>query len=188
MSSGNSGSANKVYSAASLLLVGLYRTLEQPYGILGIWPVLEDPMSLVFREAAAEDVPYLMAIRTSVTENVLSDPGSITPELCAEYLTVIGKGWVCEIDCQLVGFSIAALKETSIWALFIHPDFEGRGIGTMLLDLAVGWIFETGASKIFLSTGIDTKADQFYTSRGWSRGELLPNGEVRFTLERPPAT
>ena len=141
---------------------------------------------IFFREATVADIPDVMAIRRSVTENILSDPGSVTPELCAEYLTVTGKGWVCEIDGRAVGFSIAALKDKSIWALFIHPEFAGRGVGTKLLKLAVGWLFDNGADIIFLSTGVGTKADQFYAARGWNRGESLPNGEVRFTLRRQP--
>jgi GNAT superfamily N-acetyltransferase len=40
-----------------------------------------------------------------------------------------GKGWVAETEDQIVGFSIIDLKENNIWALFVHPDFENKGIG-----------------------------------------------------------
>lgn len=140
---------------------------------------------LSYREATLDDIPDLIEIRLSVTENVLSDPGSVTPAVCAEYLGDIGKGWVCEADGRLVGFSIACLRDSSIWALFIRPGYEGQHIGGTLLKYAVDWLFAMAAEKIFLTTGADTRADRFYEGQGWSRGELLPNGEVCFTLPRP---
>jgi len=35
------------------------------------------------------------------------------------FLTVKGKGWVCEIKNRIVGFAIADLQDNNIWALFI---------------------------------------------------------------------
>jgi hypothetical protein len=36
-----------------------------------------------------------------------------------EYINHRGRGWVCEIDGQVVGFAIADLVDNNIWALFI---------------------------------------------------------------------
>ena len=102
--------------------------------------------------------------------------------MCAEYLTEIGKGWVCEIDGEIVGFSIACTKDSSVWALFVRPEFEGRRIGQTLLSLAVEWLFSMGSHTIMLSTDPGTRADRFYTAQRWSRGEIKPNGEVIFVL------
>lgn len=136
------------------------------------------------REALLSDIPVIHDIRFSVQENVLVDPSSVTPEMCAEYITEIGKGWVCEVDGDVVGFSIACIRDTSIWALFVRPGFEGRQIGQRLLKLAVEWLFEMGSPAIVLSTDPGTRADRFYASQGWTRGEIKPNGEVSFRLER----
>lgn len=38
-------------------------------------------------------------------------------------------GWLCETDDTLPGFGIADLKDRSIWALFLRPQFESKGIG-----------------------------------------------------------
>ena len=65
---------------------------------------------MVFREATLTDIPAITDIRMSVTENVLSDPGKVTPAICADYLCVTGKGWLCEVDGEVVGFSIASLR------------------------------------------------------------------------------
>lgn len=138
-----------------------------------------------FREALLSDIPVICDIRLSVLENRLADPEGVTPEMCAEYLTETGKGWVCEFQREIVGFSIASLTDSSIWALFVRPGFEGRNIGQRLLKLAVEWLFEMGAARIVLSTDPDTRADRFYHAQGWTRGEIRANGEVSFSLARP---
>lgn len=77
-------------------------------------------------------------------ENILSDPRKVTTGMYRAYLSVSGKGWICEIDGEAVGFSIASLRDASIWALFVKPGYEGRGIGTRFLKLAAGWPFDMG--------------------------------------------
>jgi ribosomal protein S18 acetylase RimI-like enzyme len=81
------------------------------------------------REARIEDIPQIQIVRNSVKENTLSDPNLVTDKDCEEFLFERGKGWVCEVDNQIVGFSIVDIKENNIWALFLHPDFEQKGIG-----------------------------------------------------------
>ena len=138
---------------------------------------------MIFREASAKDIPALYEIRLSVTENVLSDPRKVTPEKYAAYLEGSGKGWLCEVNGDVVGFCIASLRDASIWALFVKPGYEGRGIGTRLLKLATGWLFELGASSISLSTEANTRADRLYKRQGWKRGEIRPDGEVCYRLD-----
>lgn len=139
---------------------------------------------MIFREAKIDDIPALSEIRLSVTENILSDPRKITPEIYAAYLSVSGKGWLCDIDGEAVGFSVASLSDASIWALFVRPGYEGRGIGTRLLKLATDWLFDMGASSIKLSTEANTRADRLYASQGWKRGEIKLRAEVCFRLDK----
>lgn len=139
---------------------------------------------MVFREANAEDIPALSEIRLSVRENVLSDPRKVTTEMFAAYLSVSGKGWLCEVDGEVVGFSVSSLRDASIWALFVKPEYEGRGIGTRLLRLATDWLFEMGAASIILSTDANTRADRLYERQGWKRGEIKPDGEVVYRLNK----
>ena len=143
---------------------------------------------MIFREATIGDIPALSEIRLSVRQNVLSDPRKVTPEMYADYLSVSGKGWLCEIDGEVVGFSVASLGDASIWALFVKPGYEGRGIGTRLLKLATGWLFDMGASSICLSTEAGTRADRMYESQGWRRGEIKPGGEVGYRLDKTGRT
>ena len=139
---------------------------------------------MIFREAKVEDIPALSGIRLSVTENVLSDPRKVTPEMFAAYLSVRGKGWLCEVGGEAVGFSVASRADASIWALFVKPEYEGMGIGTRLLKLATDWLFETGAPSISLSTDAGTRADRVYERQGWRRGEIRPDGEVGYRLDK----
>jgi GNAT superfamily N-acetyltransferase len=103
--------------------------------------------------------------------------------MCEDYLDKLGRGWVCEIDGRVVGFSYAAKADYSIWALFVLPEFEGRGIGKQLLKLAVDWLFDIGAERVSLSTEANTRADRFYLAQGWRRGEMKDEVEVKFTKE-----
>lgn len=137
-----------------------------------------------YREATVVDIPVMAAIRLEVVENALTDPTRVTRGMYHDYLTTGGKGWICEVNRTAVGFSIASLADHTIWALFVHPDYEGRGIGKELLSLAVDWLFEQGADVISLTSDPNTRADRLYQAAGWERGEHIANGEVRYRLTR----
>ncbi|MGC2238703.1 MAG: GNAT family N-acetyltransferase [Pyrinomonadaceae bacterium] len=140
---------------------------------------------MIFREAYIKDIPALSVLRLSVKENALSDPTRITYEMYENYLTGCGRGWLCEIDGETAGFSVASSEDASIWALFVDERFEARGIGKRLLKLATDWLFDTGADVIHLTTAVNTRADGFYESLGWKRGEIGKTGEVFYTLKKP---
>ncbi len=123
-----------------------------------------------FRRAQIEDISVMADIRLRVKENVLSRPELITPKMYEDYLEQLGRGWVCELSGQVIGFSYANSVDNSIWALFVLPEFEGMGAGKGLLAHATDWLFQNGAQKITLSTTIGTRADQFLKHRGGSAG------------------
>ena len=101
-------------------------------------------IKMAFREATLQDIPQIQIVRHAVKENVLSDPGLVTDEDCANYLTNRGKGWVCESNGKIVGFAIADLVDDNIWALFVDPHFEGQGIGRKLHEIMLDWYFSQG--------------------------------------------
>jgi GNAT superfamily N-acetyltransferase len=135
-----------------------------------------------FRRATSADIDAIFVVRFAVKENVPSNPARVTREMCEDYLDKLGRGWVCEVEDRVVGFSYAALADHSIWALFVLPEFEGRGIGKHLLKLATDWLFAKGATQVVLSTQANTRADRFYREQGWERGEMKDEVEVRFSL------
>src|SRR5690242_10038963 len=105
-----------------------------------------------YREATINDVKQIQEVRNSVRENVLSDPSLVTDEDCIDYLTRRGKGWVCEDNAEIVGFAIADLQDHNIWALFLHPGAENRGIGKTLHNLMLDWYFSETNKTVWLST------------------------------------
>jgi GNAT superfamily N-acetyltransferase len=143
-------------------------------------------MPPTIREASPADIGALMEVRLAVRENVLADPSKVTPEIVEDYLLRRGRGWVAEEDGRALGFAIADATTSSIWALFLRPEAEGRGIAKALLATAVDWLFAGGSEQVKLTTGPGTRADRFYAAQGWTRGELDAGGEVAFTLARPP--
>ena len=137
---------------------------------------------MIFREATIGDIPQIQIVRHTVKENVLSNPGLVTDEDCKEYLTVRGKGWVCEIDEMVVGFSIADLKDNNIWALFLRPEYEGRGIGKKLHAIMLEWYFSQTHKTVWLGTAPNTRAEKFYRKAGWKEVGTHGKGEIKFEM------
>ncbi len=136
---------------------------------------------MTIREAKLSDIPQIQIVRNAVKENTLSDPNLVTDKDCEEFLFERGKGWVCEINDQVVGFSIVDLQENNIWALFLHPDFENQGIGRLLHDIMLNWYFEQTKEKVWLGTSPNTRAETFYRKSGWK--EIGKHGkEIKFEM------
>ena len=137
---------------------------------------------MTIREAKIEDIPQIQRVRNAVKENMLSDPGLVTDDDCRLFITERGKGWVCEIEQQIIGFSIADLKGNNIWALFLHPAFEKQGIGRMLHDIMLNWYFEHTNEPVWLSTSPGTRAETFYRRAGWKEMGVYGKNEIKFQM------
>lgn len=139
---------------------------------------------MIFREATIADIKQIQLVRNSVRENMLSNPDLVTDEDCVNFITNRGKGWVCEIDSQIVGFAIADLLEQNIWALFLHPDYEAKGIGRTLHNMMLGWYFSTGKDYVWLGTSPKTRAETFYRMSGWTANGMHGKDEIKFEMTR----
>lgn len=137
---------------------------------------------MIIREATIHDIKQIQIVRNTVTENTLSDPNLVTDEDCKEFLTERGKGWVCEIDKHIVGFAIADLKENNIWALFLDPKFEKKGIGQQLHKTMLDWYFTQTKEKVWLGTDSNTRAEQFYRKAGWTEVGTHGSNEIKFEM------
>jgi ribosomal protein S18 acetylase RimI-like enzyme len=135
-----------------------------------------------FREASLSDIPQMTVVRMAVKENALSNPALVTQQDYVDYLSERGKGWVCEMDNQIVGFAIGDLKKNNVWALFVLPGYEGQGIGRELLILLLDWYYTQTTDTIWLSTAPNTRAAEFYRSFGFKETGKMPNGELKFEL------
>lgn len=133
------------------------------------------------RVATEAEIPEMHQVRLSVRENRLSDPARVQPR-DYEALLSRGRGWVADIEGQIAGFAIADLERRSVWALFVRPAFEGRGIGRALHAAMIDWLFRAGAERVSLSTDPGTRAEAFYRSAGWHVVDREANGELRFEM------
>ena len=134
------------------------------------------------RLATLADIDAMHQLRLSVQENMLADPQRVVPEHYVPMLEKHGRGWVYELEGKIVGFAVADQRRRNIWALFVDPAFEGRGIGRALHDAMVRWLFERGSDPLWLTTEPNTRAEQFYSTAGWRRAGIEANGELRFEL------
>jgi GNAT superfamily N-acetyltransferase len=139
---------------------------------------------MIFREATIADIPQIQVVRNLVKENRLSDPSLVTDEDCLQFLTVRGKGWVCMIDERVAGFAIADLQDHNIWALFLDPVHEGKGIGKELHRLMMDWYFLQTDHPVWLGTAPGTRAEEFYTNQGWRKTGVVNKGEVKFEMNK----
>lgn len=137
---------------------------------------------MTIRQAEIADIKQIQIVRNSVTENTLSNPNLVTDKDCEEFLTVRGKGWVCEIDNEIVGFSIVDIKDHNIWALFLRPEFEKKGIGRKLHDIMLDWYFEQTKTNVWLGTSPNTRAEVFYRNAGWKEIGTHGKDEIKFEM------
>ncbi len=138
---------------------------------------------MIFREAQLGDIKQIQFVRNAVKENTLSNPALVTDEDVAEYITKRGKGWVCVVHSEIAGFAIVDLIDNNIWALFVHPDFEGNGIGKKLHKLMLDWYFERTKEKVWLGTSPNTRAEKFYRMQGWKEVGIHEKNEIKFEME-----
>jgi GNAT superfamily N-acetyltransferase len=142
----------------------------------------------IIREAQPADLVGIAMVRTAVRENLLT-----AEQLMARGITLAGvaasfkaesKGWVAVLDDHIVAFCIANRGTASIFALFVLPDYESLGLGRRLLALAVQWLWDQGASRLWLTTAPGTRAARFYAQAGWQSAAPEPDGQLRFELHR----
>ncbi|MFO0677106.1 MAG: GNAT family N-acetyltransferase [Polyangiaceae bacterium] len=135
------------------------------------------------RLATVDDVRQMSELRMSVKENALVSL-RIADQEYVDAITRDGRGWVADIDGELVGFSVGLLGAKNLWALFVKPGFEGRGIGLALVRAAFDWFHDEGVDEVTFTTAPDTRADRFYAELGCRRGELVAHGDVAYTWSR----
>ena len=139
----------------------------------------------MIRRAVATDIPAMMQIRQAVRENRLVDPGSVTAEDYAGFITH-SEIWVWTEQGRILGFAAGDTRDGGIWALFVAPGHEGRGIGRALLARACGTLRDAGFARATLSTTEGTRAEGFYRADGWRATGRNARDELVFAKELDP--
>jgi GNAT superfamily N-acetyltransferase len=137
---------------------------------------------LVLRLARQIDVPEMHRIRLAVTENRLSDHGRVTEQSYRRYIAA-ESAWVAEVDGAVAGFAALDRAEWTLWALFVAPEHEGRGIGRALHRRLIEDGRQRGAGALRLTTEAGSRAARFYLAAGWRLVATDANGELRLEIE-----
>ncbi len=154
-------------------------------------------------EAVPEDAKFLVNVQTQawvcaypnrelgITKKDIKDKAEEfnsqgAERVIKEILKPGAKTWIAKADDKVVGF-IGVLKtadESKIMALHILPEFQGKGIGTKLLNTALDWL--GNSKKITIEVVIyNNQAIEFYKKFGFKNtGEIvedkirLPGGKL----------
>lgn len=144
-------------------------------------------MRIIIRDARAADIPAIFDVRTSVRENHISVAQmaemGITRATISQALREQPCIWVAEHDGQVIGFAMADAADGCVFALFVRPEWEGHGLGRLLMARAESFLFERH-EVIWLQTDATSRAAGFYQHRGWKRGEVMDTGDTRFEKMR----
>jgi GNAT superfamily N-acetyltransferase len=135
----------------------------------------------MIRKATPADRPRITEVRLAVRENRLSAASQAKVDRTADWIFENGTFWVWEEAGAVQGFSVADPRDGTIFGLFIHPDFEGRGIGRVLLPKACEDLQAAGFAAATLTTGPGTRAERFYRTNGWQEIGRRDDGQIIFT-------
>ena len=133
---------------------------------------------MLFREITLNDIPAIFEVRVSTDENNFTyeelDKHGITPESVRVKLETTYKGWLCEIDQQVVGFVIGDKSSGEIWVIAVLSEFINLRIGTKLLQLAEEWLIRAGNKTLWLTTDTNKKlrAYSFYLKNSWKERKV----------------
>src|SRR4051812_4476504 len=104
------------------------------------------------RRARDEDHARITEIRNAVTENMLNEVSRPGVDRDYAWFRDTPGVWVWEEDGEILGFSAADTRNGSIWALFVAPGHERRGIGRALFEKALGLLRQNGHRTAWLTT------------------------------------
>jgi ribosomal protein S18 acetylase RimI-like enzyme len=149
-------------------------------------------MTKIFREMTTGDLPAALDVRFSTIENAitlerLEQDYGITPESLAASMATHVRGWLCEVDGEVVGFAMGDRANGEAQVVAVRPGHEAKGIGARLLALTCDWLFAEGHDEVWLISNPDTdvRAHGFYRKLGWrSTGEIRGEDEV-MVLRKP---
>lgn len=147
-------------------------------------------MSATLRPATEADIDTLFDIRTSVTQNHLSMEQlaelGITAAALAEAVRSGPCAWIAELDGVAAGFAMVDAEAGEVFALFVRPPFEGRGLGRLLMDEAERTLFRHHDRIWLVTDGHEhIRANGFYLRQGWTFACRVDERDVRYEKTRP---
>ena len=146
------------------------------------------------RAASPTDGEILFDIRCSVVENHQSREELTSLGITLQSIKQMIEGGdyittIAEENGQPVGFSMAQISEGYVFACFVRPEFEDRGVGRALMRTTEKELRKRNVQKAWLSTGSepDLRAAGFYLRLGWYKDGYLDDGQIIFRKTLMPA-
>lgn len=112
---------------------------------------------------------------------MLTDPAKVPVETYHGFIEHAGV-WLWEEGGRVLGFSAADPADGTVWALFVFPAAEHRGIGRELLARALDDLRGGGWRRARLTTQPGSRAERFYRRDGWAETGITASGDL--VLER----
>jgi len=140
---------------------------------------------LVVREAASDDVNGIIEVlKTSYLQDEAWARKALQKLLASENYVIL----VAELDRKIVGFIDYYIlpsvwekwNEATINYLFIHKDYQGRGIGPKLLKEVITQTDKMGIMELHVGTEKENKrAIRLYKKHGFLKEHLLLEREKK---------
>ncbi len=129
----------------------------------------------------------MFTVRASVAENTMSREElaaiGVTPESIALAVRSAPCAWVAMAHEEVVGFAMVDFDDACLFALFVRPEHEGRGIGTRLTQACEHALFERHP-RAWLETAQGSRAARLYRHLGWGHEVDIGGGDIRLEKQR----
>ena len=139
-------------------------------------------MNIMTRLALTTDTESIFEVRTSVKENYLSreemEQMGITESVVMDMIDESRCAWVAVDDTKVIGFSMILPDEGCLFAAFVLPEYEGKGVGRRLVELAEQELFKHHETA-WLETDKNSRAAKFYMQLGWVKKEDAGESDIR---------
>ncbi|MBB3307734.1 MULTISPECIES: GNAT family N-acetyltransferase [unclassified Enterobacter] len=144
-------------------------------------------MSIYIRTARLSDIEGMFDVRTSVIENHLSREEmrqmGITESVVGDMVEKSLCAWVATENNKIIGFSMIFPDEGCLFAAFVLPEYEGKGIGRRLVMLAEQELFQHHEIA-WLETDKNSRAAKFYMQLGWGNETDLNGTDIKLEKSR----
>lgn len=155
------------------------------------------------RPATADDAPVIESVRVDtwkacyrgLVPDAYLDNLRVQPSRVDQLRTAIDRADLCEravavADLQVVGMGVAGPPKNDqvqagvgeIYAVYVLPDWQGRGVGRALLERLTASLHALGYRAAILWTLRDRRATRkFYEANGWK----FDDAEISLDLQGP---
>ena len=139
------------------------------------------------RPTSVADVGAMFHVRGAVGENTMTTDElsaiGVTPDAISLAVSSSPCAWVATVAEEVVGFAMVELESACLFALFVLPEHEGRGIGTELTHACEQALFKRHTAA-WLETAKGSRAARLYRHLGWGREVDVGGGDIRLEKRR----